>query len=86
MKANEFIKKYGIDFSKGWLSNWFNFSDGCPENNVDRSEVELLIRSYEFIESLGGIDEAITKTGMSYISPLDWQKINEAITDVESCQ
>lgn len=72
MKANEFIKKFGLDtfrLSVGFVStrkylvvyeDEIDFTDEIKPSHgecvFDRSEVKRLVESYELVESCGGLE------------------------------
>lgn len=74
MKANEFVKKFGIDtfrLSVGFVStrkylvvyeDEIDFVDEIKPSHgkcvFDRSEVKRLVESHELVEYMGGIDKA----------------------------
>lgn len=92
MRANEFVKKYGLDEAKRLLQR----ADGCKRISVsgvycfEYDELKRLIESHELVESKGGLtkakevlaDNPVWCFGSKrYSSPLE-----KAIADVESCQ
>ena len=83
MKANEFVKKFGWDRAKQHIKamdiqNWHNDF----YNNLKR-----LVEGYEYIESYGGLIESKRTLEMrhSAINLDGWDKLKQAIADVESC-
>lgn len=93
MKANEFIKKYGLAEAKRVLHD----ARGCVgvklwgRYEFSTDDLKRLIKSHELVESYGGIDAA-NKTicdafhGSNYHIPEGHEKLSLAIQDVESCQ
>lgn len=78
MKANEFIKKYGIDIAKNSLSKSEIESDF---NN----ELKRLVDSHDLIRKVSGINK--DKEILSEIEVGDYADcLKQAIADVESCQ
>lgn len=88
MKANEFVKKFGLSHSKLFGNGWITFDDGCIENSVSRTDVKRLVESHELILRCGGLHMAkadvMDLDGWEKTSP-HWVKIKQAIADVESC-
>lgn len=85
MKANEFIKKYGWEYSKHILNE-----DSVILVDLDYENLKRLVESHELVESKGGLtkakeilaDNPVWCFGSKrYSSPLE-----RAIADVESCQ
>jgi len=79
MKANEYMKKYGVDCAKEIL-----------EHNQDLMNIgffislKRLVESWELVESYGGLDEL--KEFLSTLSAEPNDYLKQAIADVESCQ
>lgn len=84
MKANEFVKKFGLSHSKLFGNGWITFDDGCIENSVSRTDVKLLVESHELVESKGGLDAAknIVKSQHNLYTDM---RLVQAIQDVEAC-
>lgn len=85
MKANEYIKKYGIDCASDILKHNEDLM-----NLGFFKDLKRLVESHELVETKGGLESAknIVKEdfiwcmgGKRYLSPLE-----KAIADVESCQ
>ena len=84
MKANEFIKKYGIAEAKALVNaqSW-TMRQIALSTIVDTKELTKLVESHELIESYGGLDAArkeAHKNCFDFNAPL-----LKAIADVESC-
>ena len=86
MKANEYVKKYGVDCAKEILTHNQDLM-----NIGFFIDLKRLVESHEWVESYGGIDAA-NKTicdafhGSNYPIPEGHEKLSLAIQDVESCQ
>lgn len=96
MKANEFIKEYGL--FTFWKSTEFlnsrkylvvytdeiDFTDEITPRHgklvFDRKEVKRLVKSHEIVERLGGLEKA------KRTCSIDLERLQQAIADVESCQ
>lgn len=100
MNAIEFVKEYGLDYSKGVLEvvpksanfvEWyplrsrFYITDVGCNRAVLLTELKQVVEAFELVEKYGGINEAIEATGTSYIKPSDWEDLNNAINLVEKC-
>ena len=94
MKAIEFIRKFGwenavkcvngLEFKVSFKGIEFDPAiqiDGEITTSVSR--LKTYVDAYELVHKHGGINEAIEATGTSYISPSDWDDLNQAITLVE---
>ena len=72
MKANEFVKKVGIEAVKSYIAAY-------KDHLTD--ELKRLVESHELVEKLGGLDEAKIYVPDGYKS----ERLKQAIADVESC-
>lgn len=85
MKANEFIKKYGIEYAIKFLNYDASIAeDRCVLDFGEYYYLKRLVESHELIESWGGLDSArkeAHKNCFDFSAPL-----LKAILDVESCQ
>ena len=86
MKANEFVKRFGVVQSKYHLS--FISSDcqplvlcDCILPTREVGNLKRLIKSHELVESYGGITEARIKQATN-----GNKRLIVAIADVESCK
>lgn len=101
MKVDEFVKEYGIEYSKMCLNaspesanyvEWyplrsrFYISDFGCNRAVLLSDLKRLVESYELVESLGGMEKV--NEYLKYASGFDLTvpRVQQAIADVESCQ
>ena len=85
MKANEFVKKHGLEYAKH-----IAYEDSVILVDLDYSDLKRLVESHELVESKGGLikakeilaDNPVWCSGSKrYSSPLE-----RAIADVESCK
>lgn len=102
MKANEFVKQYGFEYSKNiigkapesanfveWYpmrSRFYIFDFGC-NRAVLLSELKRLVESHELVESHGGLEQC--KNLLVYCPPplqVEYSDLKQAISDVESCK
>ena len=94
MKANEFVKKFGLDKTKCIINDFENgkYKDCCLDsgliNNLEKSwwdicvyDLKRLVESHELVEKLGGINKAKDYVPDGYKS----EQLKQAIADVESC-
>lgn len=95
MKANEFIKKHGLDYAKERL-------DYCKNARLVGMEIDLkrLVESHDLVEKHGGLISArkymkflqsSVDIGLYHgLDDVDYKTeiplIEQAISDVESCQ
>ena len=83
MKANEFVKKFGWEYSKHILNE-----DSVILVDLDYTHLKRLIKSHELVErdfGLLDIAEYQYMISASY-SESYWVRVKQAIKDVESCQ
>lgn len=83
MKANEFIRVFGLDIAR------MAISECTPECNIDTVEVKRLVESHELVESYGSIGQA--KFWVDMMAGADsmqkkTDRVKQAIADVEACQ
>lgn len=94
MKANEFVKKFGINDAKCCILNCASPEDrwlmrhGNLISDQDFDDLKRLVESHEIVEFHGGLDAA--KKELQRQSILRWidpktERLRVAITDVESC-
>ncbi|MEB5475960.1 hypothetical protein [Acinetobacter pollinis] len=94
MKANEFIKKYGVDKAKKYLQQNDQLDHVYMGNGFYIKDLKCLIESHELVISYGGLamakrqydcfDNARKSVGVSQSSKVS--ALGKAIADVESCQ
>lgn len=81
MKANEYIKKYGVDCAKEIL-----FHNQDLMNIGFFIDLKRLVKSHELVESCGGLQSVGEKlTHGMYESRAVIDRLKQAIADVESC-
>lgn len=102
MKANEFVKKYGLELSREivskqpkWASNvrvseiigtWEYTEKVLPSFSI--VELKRLVESHELVEYMGGIDKAKEQAYVlaMEVGGFNPAKVEKAITDVEACK
>lgn len=80
VKANEFFKKVGIDAVRSYLAAY--------EDDLT-NDLKRLVESHELVEWHGGLKYAksyFERNSKEYPNAKGWDKLAEAISDVESCQ
>ena len=87
MKANEFIKKYGIAEAKSLVNaqSW-TMRQVALSTIVDTKELTKLVESHELVNDLYGVAHAKKYVASAYTAPEVVDRLNQAIADVESCQ
>lgn len=84
MKANEFVKKYGICYAKKFdFSIWRKHKD---EIDFDEDNLIRLIEAHELVESYGGLDDAKDEYHSRIQNKECVNGLSSAIDLVESCQ
>lgn len=73
MQANEFVKKFGWDYT-------VNYADYA----VNVSDLKRLVESWELVMEHGGIERARKYAESKYTAPEIKLATQKAITDVES--
>lgn len=95
MKANEFVKKFGLDEAEIAIEDCkdndlilFQHNETLESGMVDRRELKRLVESHELIDKVGGMDKAKLLLRMRIAAELydSADEIEKAIADVESCQ
>ena len=81
MKANEYIKKYGVDCAKEILAHNQDLM-----NIGFFIDLKRLVESHELVFEHGSIDRAKKYADSAYTAPEIKVVLDKAIADVESCQ
>lgn len=99
MKANEFVKKFGLAKTRKLVQGYsntttYNFYDYCFDSSsgeyvsVSLSQLKRIVESHELVEKLGGLESAKKElqrqSGLRWINP-ETERLRVAIADVESC-
>lgn len=83
MRANEYIKKYGIDKAR----ELYNSDDWSTVSEYFLISLKRLIESHEVVQKMSGLDECKRKMVILVSMGDDRARILEkAVADVESCQ
>lgn len=97
MKANEFVKKFGVCAAKNILHGMDDASEFTAHmpgdawdkpTLIDAVGLRRLVESHELVEYMGGIDKAKEQ---AYVLAMEVDgfnpaKVEKAITDVEACK
>ena len=81
MKANEFIKKFGIFGAKEYLAGATFFDDHLFVF-TDIDELKRIVESHKLVDNLGGLEEAKNYLSLSNVRI---GGLKQSIKDVESC-
>ena len=96
MNANEFVKKFGLEYAKHIL-----LEESVILVDLDYENLKRLVESHELVERVGGllsakanIIEMVVDSGSGYVSDdaklydydFSFGSLRKAIADVESCQ
>ena len=86
MKANEFVKKFGIERAKQIV----NADDSVhalvfATTGVSFLELKRLVESYELVKEHGSLGRAKEYADSAYTAPEVAERLHAAIADVESC-
>ena len=99
MKANEFVKKYGLELSREivskqpkWASNvrvseiigtWEYTEKVLPSFSI--VELKRLVESHELVEQFGGLEKAMDAVINQEANSRPMSQLAQAIADMESC-
>ena len=95
MKANEFVKKYGLDAAKAKVAEFEVLEDLGDEICGQQVVLKRLVKSYELLEKFGKdkwifianyCQEHRLAPHQSDVYSFVSDKFDKAIADVESCQ
>lgn len=79
MRANEYIKKYGIEVAKKAISE-------CSYGyGIDLVDLKHLVESHELVSDYYGLARAKEHAESNYTAPELKAALKQAIADVESC-
>ncbi len=82
MKANEYLKEYGLKASREHLDWMVRVEARQDIHGWFMDDLKRLVEGHELVEKLGGLDEAKIYVPDGYKS----ERLKQAIADVESCQ
>lgn len=92
MKANEFVKKFGVHIADHCLNDcaspddrWF-IHHGALIDGEDFDDLKRLVESYELVKEHGSLERAKMYVESIYTAPEVVERMKQAIADVESCQ
>ena len=80
MKANEFVKKFGLEYAKHILNE-----DSVILVDLDYTHLKHIIESYELVKEHGSLERAKMYAESMYTAPEVVERMKQAIKDVESC-
>lgn len=87
MKANEFVKKYGIDRAKNITVFCLGFDGDFSVWDFTISELKQIVESHELVEGYGGLEKAKLRCyPAKHLTMQSYHALRGAIADVESCQ
>ena len=102
MKANEFIKKFGLGEAKAlltkheksfmprvfdmWSDELQDFVLAEKYASFDMDDLKRLVESHDLVESYGGLEKSKLKVQGNRLSYKRLALLSKAIADVESCQ
>ena len=91
MKANEFIKKFGLKLAQRDIaaldSGFIKREDFLEHYGFDiYDDLKRLIRSHSLVADLYGLEKAKKYAESNYTAPEIKDALKQAIADVESCQ
>lgn len=91
MKANEFVKKFGLKLAKRDVaaldSGFIKREDFLEHYGFDiLDDLKRLIESHELVKEHGTIERAKEYANSPYTAPEVKERLKQAIADVESCQ
>ena len=81
MKANEFVKKFGLEYAKH-----IAYEDSVILVDLDYNDLKRLIESHELVKEHGTIEHAKEYANSPYTAPEVKERLKQAIADMESCQ
>ena len=96
MKANEFVKKFGVHIADHCLNDcaspddrWF-IHHGALIDGEDFDDLKRLVESHELVGSYGGLESSkLTVNYPNFLNDEDVKttnhRLSKAIADVESC-
>ena len=87
MKANEFVRKFGLDAAKHKADELKIIESMGDKLSFEDENLKRRVESREYIESYGGLIESkrTLDLRLGVINLDGWDKLKQAIADVESC-
>ena len=91
MKANEFVKKFGLELAKRDVaaldSGFIKREDFLEHYGFDiLDDLKRLVESHELVKEHGNLERAKMYAESIYTAPEVVERMKQAIADVESCQ
>ncbi|MHA5056383.1 hypothetical protein ACX2CK_06295 [Acinetobacter schindleri] len=86
MKANEFVKKYGISAASELVneSEW-SIKQLALATTTSMLDLKRLVESHEVVEQFGGLEKAMDAVINQEANSRPMGQLAQAIADVESC-
>lgn len=91
MKANEFVKRFGVHIANHCLNDcaspddrWF-IHHGALIDGEDFDDLKRLVESHELVKSFGGLEKAMDAVINQEANGRPMNQLAQAIADVESC-
>jgi len=85
MKANEFVKKFGLEKSKMAVRKLLPMEEGMPVFDYNSEDLKRLVESHELVNDYYGLTRAKEHAESNYTAPELKAALKQAIADVESC-
>ena len=89
MKANEFVKKFGLDAAKHKADELKIIESMGDKLSFEDENLKRIVESHELVESKGGIElskkEVRQRSIVRWVDP-EVERLREAIADVEACE
>lgn len=86
MKANEFVKKFGIDGAKAKADQLGILSDLGDKLSIFDEDLKSLVESHYLVKEHGSLGRAKEYADSAYTAPEVVERLRAAIADVELCQ
>ena len=94
VKANEFVKKFGLEHTKYLIEDTelseFAIHSSCAGkysmDTVSTEDLKRLVESHDLIKDYYGLTRAKEYAESNYTAPEIKDALKQAIADVESCQ
>lgn len=88
MKANEFVKKFGVSRTRYWIKE-FTEINKLPDEmlNIEYiNDLKRIVNSHELVSDYYGLARAKEHAESNYTAPELKAALKQAIADVEACK